>query len=301
MINKLLSDVPLCLLHEEPIFLYIIDNEIFGCHTLHHWAYYGSERTLNVLHEFLSYPVAQKEVPKVFHDFFSSQQSLFPYDTDFNFIVGGTGFYGFPSLNFELTEVILNKVPHIQFHSFQYGIHLLPLEFTLSYTDAFFVLANHCVNMRRNCMYYEQAKQKVNFHGLVFKKPRPIHEMLDYSAISLCNHFAVLYSNYVIDQLAQKKLSLPYLLSRNGAGLITLLQEYPLVQDFIKELLFLSLDISELTILQQAQLYSVIQLIDDDGWNLKAPFEGVEKFFPRKKDIILDLRIILHKYPPSYK
>ncbi|MHA1126898.1 MAG: hypothetical protein ACTSO7_13920 [Candidatus Heimdallarchaeota archaeon] len=301
MTINLLPDVPLVLLHEEPILLYIIDNEIFGCHTLHHWAYYGSERTLNVLYDLVSLPAAQKELPMVFQDFFSNHQSLFPFETKFNFIVGGTGYYGFPSLNFELTGVIQNKAPRVMFHSFQYGKHLLPFEVTLSYTDAFFVLANHCINSRRVSLLYDHTEQKVNCLELDFKKPRPIHEMLGLSALSLINQFAVLYSNYVVEQLPKKEFSLPYLLSRNGAGLITLLRKHPLIQEYIKELLILSLDVSSLTIMQQAQLYSVIQLNEYEDWDIKAPFGGVEKFFQREKEILNQFASNLHKYPPPHK
>ncbi|MHA1434757.1 MAG: hypothetical protein ACTSO7_13020 [Candidatus Heimdallarchaeota archaeon] len=296
MTIELFSDVPLVLLHEEPLLLYIFNNEIFGCHNFHQWCYYFNHRTLNILHELFSLPASQGEIPLVFLDFFASHNSLFPLDAKFNFVVGGTGSWGHPSLNFQLSAISDSTFPQISFHSFQYENKPLLTEISLPIKDAFFVLANHWLNRRRRLLLYDPATQKVDYSKFL-----PINESKKDPILSQFSPFIVQYANYIVEKITKKELSLPYLLSRNGAGLVTLLRQHPLVQIFIKELLSLSLDVSKLTHMQQAQLYSVIKLNKFEGWLIDSPSVETDEFFRRVDEIIRQLESVLLKRLPPYK
>ncbi|MHA1126584.1 MAG: hypothetical protein ACTSQX_13240 [Candidatus Heimdallarchaeota archaeon] len=284
MANTLLLDVPLYLLHEEPLLLYIFDSEIFSCLNLHHRCYYFDHRTLNILYELFSLPASLEELPAVFHDFFSSKSSLFPLEAEFDFIVGGSGFWGHPSLNFQLSAKPESIPSQVLFHSFQYEDRLLLKEISLPIKDTFFILANHWINKKRQLLLFDPPTQTVDYSKFL-----PKNESKKDPILSQFSPFTIQYANYLIGKITTQKLSLPYLLSRNGAGVITLLRKHPFVQNFIKELLLLSLDISDLTLIQKAQLYSVIKLNEFDNWYIDSPSSEIELFFHRKDKIIRKL------------
>ena len=296
MTSTLLSDVPLVLLHEEPLLLYIFDSEIFACHNFHHMCYYFDHRTLIVLNELFSMPASHDELPAVFLEFFYSKSSLFPLKSNFDFIVGGTGFWGHPSLNFQLSSVPNSTPPRVMFHSFQYENKSLQNEFSLSIKDAFFVLANHWINKKRQFLLFDSPTQSVDYSRFI-----PKNESKKDPILSQFSSFTIQYANYLVDKITKQELSLPYLLSRNGAGLIIILRKLPLVQEFIKELLILSLHTSNLALMQQAQIYSIIKLIKFDNGFIDSPSTEIEEFFQRKDEIIRKLESVLLKRLPHYK
>ncbi len=305
--TPLLSDsVPLFLLHEEPLLLYIIDNDLFQCFSPHHWCYYGV-KDLHLLSSLFSSSTSHLlAVPDKFHEFFQQHSFSTIPDEIFDFIIGGKGFFGFPSLDFQLQHRNENGVSDVLLHSFQLDDQSLPFEVSLSHKDAFFILANHTINAGRGFMHYDSAANTVSFWYPPQKASSTFpaaswEKNKQAKAQDPRTLFRLLYANYILDQLSTDSFSLPYLLSRNGAGILSLLHEHPRVQDYIKQLLVSALDLSSLSLIQQVQLFAAIKLNDFDGWFIEDPSAEIELFFTNKKDIIRTIITNISNHLPNGK
>jgi len=289
--SSLLSDtIPLFLLHEEALLLYIIDSDLFHCFSLHHWAYYG-ERALPLLASLFSSSSAnQIPVPDEFHEFFQNHSFSTNHAESFDFIIGGKGYYGFPSLDFQLQSRPEKDASTVLLHSFKLDNQSLPFEISLSPQDAFFILANHTINAGRGFSHYDFAANKV-----VFWYP-PQKASSTYPTASWEKNkqakaqaprtlFRLLFANYILDRLSDDSFSLPYLLSHNGVGVLSLLHKHPLIQNYIQKVFVSALDLSSFSLLQQAQLFALIQLYEYDDWSITHSSEELTQFITERKQI----------------
>ncbi|MHA1309187.1 MAG: hypothetical protein ACTSQN_18105 [Candidatus Heimdallarchaeota archaeon] len=287
--TPLLSDsVPLFLFHEESFLLYIIDSELFSCYSPHHWAYYGY-RGLSLLATLFSSSKHTVPVPELFHEFFKHHTFPTDFDEVNDFVIGGIGYCGFPSLDFQLLHNDEKGANDILLHSFQIDDGpLSSFDVSVSQKDAFLILGNHCINKRRGRLLYDHPTQTVNYMALTLKTKTEKAKYTKESPRTLIDQFSVLYSNYIVEQLSNNEISLPYLLSRNGAGMLSLLRDHPL-QDYVQKLLVSALDISSLSLLQQAQLFAVIRLYEYDELVIENPVPEFVQFVTAKKEIIRTL------------
>jgi len=289
--SSLLSDsVPLFLLHEEALLLYIIDSDLFQCFSVHHQAYYG-ERVLPLLASLFSSPCSKVlPVPLSFPEYFQTHSFSTNHAESFDFVIGGKGYFGFPSLDFQLQCQPKNDVSLIHLHSFKLDDQSLPYEVALSPQDAFFVLANHTINAGRGFSHYDSSANKVVFwfppQSPSSTYPTKLYEQQkDAKAQAPRTLFRLLYSNYVLDQLSNDSFSLPYLLSRNGAGILSLLHEHPRIQTYLQKVFVSALDLSSYSLLQQAQLFALIKLYEHENWTITNPTAEITQFFTDKKQI----------------
>ncbi|MHA1186747.1 MAG: hypothetical protein ACTSSK_07725 [Candidatus Heimdallarchaeota archaeon] len=168
--TPLLSDsVPLFLFHEESFLLYIIDSELFYCYSPHHWAYYGY-RGLSLLATLFSSSTHTVPVPELFHEFFKHHTFPTDFDEVNDFVIGGIGYFGFPSLDFQLLHNDEKGANDILLHSFQFDDGpLSSFDVSVSQKDAFLILGNHCINKRRGRLLYDHPAQTVNYMSLTLK------------------------------------------------------------------------------------------------------------------------------------
>jgi len=71
--------------------------------------------------------------------------------------------------------------------------------------------------------------------------------------------------------------------------MLSLLRDHPRVQDYVQKLLVSALDISSLSLLQQAQLFAVIRLYEYDELVIENPVPEFVQFVTAKKEIIRTL------------
>ncbi|MHA1435801.1 MAG: hypothetical protein ACTSO7_18330 [Candidatus Heimdallarchaeota archaeon] len=203
----------------------------------------------------------------MFHEFFKHHTFPTDFDEVNDFVIGGIGYCGFPSLDFQLLHNDEKGANDILLHSFQIDDGpLSSFDVSVSQKDAFLILGNHCINKRRGRLLYDHPTQTVNYMALTLKTKTEKAKYTKESPRTLIDQFSVLYSNYIVEQLSNNEISLPYLLSRNGA-----------------------LDISSLSLLQQAQLFAVIRLYEYDELVIENPVPEFVQFVTAKKEIIRTL------------
>ncbi|MFW9922982.1 MAG: hypothetical protein ACFFDW_06800 [Candidatus Thorarchaeota archaeon] len=257
MLEPILTDIPLLLLHEEPLVIYVVNNTILGCEAPHNWCYYGSHRLLSLLAELFSFHNFRGELGNTLTDFFKSIK--LDESSIFNFVIGATGFYGFPSLDFQISTSNDLQKP-ILFHSFQLNSHPLDYTINLSAEEAFIILANLCVTFRRDRFDFEPQT------GKILSPPYSPDETIDFM-----DQFTLLYLNYILEKINRKEVSINQLISLNGVGLLTFFYYHPFVQDYLIEI-FPSLgNISLLTPNQRILIYSFLKLNEEKIVNDNFP------------------------------
>ncbi|NPD90605.1 MAG: hypothetical protein HGN29_17980 [Asgard group archaeon] len=319
-----MEDLPLFLIQEEAIIIYVIDNGIVGCQPYHHRGYYGCSRSFNLLLELFRSSVTKKGVPQILHRCLSKIEVL-PVHNDFNFVIGAKGYFGYPSLNFRVTINSDSEKP-VKLHGFQLDTIQLTKELSLSPNEAFTIFANHCVNSRRMaCMYNPKTKkstckQKYNLgeeeqalqvtlsalrkqKSLSEKEQKQKEENARQSfsqkfCLQNMNNFVSEYLNYVQKQLSEEENS-PYdLLRLNGAGVITHFKKHPRIQDFLKDVMNQLLKITSLSLNKKIMYFTLMKLMDI-SWYIEKPTKQVEKFFINKEHILQKLESEIKKDFPE--
>lgn len=247
MLEPMLPDIPLLLLHEEPLVIYVVNNTVLGCESPHSWCYYGSHRLLSLLTELFSlHDFSSGELGNTFTAFFQSLK--LDASSIFNFVIGATGFYGFPALDFQISPSTNIQKP-ILFHSFQLNTHPLDHTLTLSAEEAFLILANLCVTFRRDRFDFDPQT------GTILSPPYSPDETIDFM-----NQFTLLYLTYILEKINRKEVSITRLISLNGVGLITFFYYHPFVQDYLVEIFPSFAKISQLPPNQRILIYSLLKL-----------------------------------------
>ena len=255
------NHLPLYLLQEDGMLIYVIDNQIFGCESLSGFGYYGTSKSLNMLKKFSQITKDIFKIPEAINDFLLQYEPVEVEDV-FDFIIGAKGYYGWRYIDFDIS---LTAELNISFHSFVYEGRNLPHKFVISPKDAFIILTNHMVNCRSHFLKYDFREDKMDYGRLPerYDTQNPI-------AISLHNRltdsikFAKLCSEYFLHEIQSKKIS-PFELHRlNGAHIIELLKSVPIVQSYILKIIEeLLIEVPEFQYNRNVMNYSLLNIIDN--------------------------------------
>lgn len=319
------DSLPLFLLHEDSIIVYVVDNQLLGCYPWSSYGYYGAARSLNLMLELFSSPLTHQAFPEQLHHHFQNTAPL-PVHEVFDFVIGAKGYYGRPNLDFRLT--IDPSLPKsVSFHSFTLEDLSFPFQISLTPEEAFLIFANHCVNSRIDDVLFdpdtrtisrlrvfdmEEAKEKleaelseIETNAILqhtdqakAKKQRIENAHFTYNhrnALERMNQFVFEYFDLMKESFLSEKILLPLLLRLNGVGLLTFFRSLPTVQQYFEEIFAqLLTSYSKLSFNQKIMYFSLI-LKQGNSWYIDNPSQTVQDFFVEKEDIINKLKKEIEK------
>ncbi|MHA1556458.1 MAG: hypothetical protein ACTSPM_05915 [Candidatus Heimdallarchaeota archaeon] len=273
--------LPLFLIQNSPLLIYVIDDHLFTCFERSSFGSYGNARSFNSLLSLFSQSKLDKKIPTNITQHFKSK-SAFTVEPLFDFMIGGKDYYDDYFLDFSLS--ISSKENSVLLNQFNFNNHPLPYQVDLSTEDAFYILANHLVNTKRSFHIFNQASQQIQLssHSKEVLSSSSAHQLSKYKQAIIS--FISDYLNYIHNQLISRKISPFELLRLNGIGSLELFVSLPIVQSFLVEIFTQLLDSSPISTNQKIMYYSLITMIGH-YWFFDDPLL-VEEFFS-KKDAIL--------------
>ncbi|NHJ49594.1 MAG: hypothetical protein FK733_17525 [Asgard group archaeon] len=276
--------IPLFILQNDPIMIYIIDNQLFGCQQYGFWGYYGLEKSYNVLLELYTKCKTELALPKTLITHFETMEPK-SIEAIFDFVIGGKGYLDNYYLDFQLDyNVTTNQVILDQF---VFNDHPLTYQVKTSPNEAFLILSNHLVNCRRNAIAFDYETKE-------FK----IVHVVDKSDIKQANQYVVDYFTHILSKIESGQINPFKLLQLNGAGLLEHISKIPAVQEFYVEMMHELIYYKKLSFNKKLLYYSMISLLNNHLYIEDASV--VVDYFMREKEIKKKLKTFVLKPFPSY-
>jgi hypothetical protein len=294
--------LPLFLHSEDPLRVYIIDNQIIGCSP-----YGGYESSPALAYDYLlrlnNNEVTNEAIPKVFQDFFKNKKPLSVDKYQFNTcFIGSNG----PWPNHCLTPSITiqdTSLP-ILLHDFILdGLALIPRIEITAY-DAFLSFANICTNSL--CESLNRYKRKHFIHTLseelITQEIHDIKLMDNRNEAQFKNQyldmqlFAFNYLDFLKENILISKTSVYEILRFSGARLLAYLSNEPIVSSYLKDVVKQFVQIDNLTEIELILFYTLLMAVHNDqnkqnfqseiGKIIKENYETNEKLFSIVEDRI---------------
>lgn len=260
MSNLIDDNLPLFLNLEEPIAVYVVNNTLLGC-TLYYGKNHLPYRTLNLLFELFSHQEFRKHVPQIFHKHFvdKSKLAINPiHDCIIGDLEDQKNTY---CLNFSIQIEPGKKLP-VLIYDIIYMNKKLRLDFSLTFNDAFYTLANICANAVCNWIWELPEREVTTMFSNLFKHPKVIKSERYYGRnMGTAIKFTVNYLSYLNDELLSGSILPDTILRLGGVHILALLAELKPVSKFIRTI-FNELDtIEKLSLNKQLMYYTLLKFL----------------------------------------
>ena len=290
MNNDSLEELSLFLHIEDPIVIYVIDNELIGCES------YGGldrspERAYNLLIQLFSSKICRTVFPIRFAKFFKNKQPI-KSNSHSECLVGfGEHF----CLDVSLSIREKHKKP-ILLHDFVYkGI---PTRFKAELTahSAFYIFSNICANSR--CIIYSKILEDSGYQAYNKEiierslKYRDSDTRLKFLPIDL---FVLDYLEFIESQLNKGLITPLEILRLNGARILAFFGNIKPVSVFIQSVMNQILNDNSLSRNQKIMLWAFLNIL----YSNRTFHSRLIEFFEKNKDILAQIEKDVYKRFPQ--
>ena len=287
--------LPLFLHFEDPLIVYILDNQVISCSP---YGGYGSYPAIvyNYLLKLTNNEVTNKVIPKEFQDFFNNKEPLSFEKQQFNTcFIGSNGQWPVHCLTTSLT--IQDTSLPVLLHDFVLvGVPLEP-RIELTAHNAFFSFANICTNAL--CELFNHYKRKhfvqVLNEELITQEIHNLKSMNGRYTTQYKNQildmqlFTLNYLNFLKEKILISKSSISEILRFSGTRLLAYLSNEPIVSSYLKGVVKRFVERDNLTDKELILFYTLLKAVHNDQYKqnfqsdigkvIKEIFEANEKLF----------------------
>jgi len=294
--------LPLFLHSEDPLRVYILENQVIGCSP---YGGYGSYPALvyNYLLKLDNNEITNKAIPKEFQDFFENKEPLSIEKHQFNACFIGTNGQ-WPSHCLTLSLTIQDTSLPVLLHDFVLNDLALKPRIELTAHNAFFSFANICTNALCELFNHYKRKHFVQvLNGELITQE--IHNQKSMNGRYTTQYknqildmqlFTLNYLNFLKEKILISKSSISEILRFSGARLLAYLSNEPIVSSYLKGVVKQFVGNDNLTDKELILFYTLLKAVRNDQYKqnfqseigkiIKENFEVNEELFSNVEERI---------------